>query len=52
MATVKFEINFFTDFDKENIEQFIKETKIPKDNVSLIRLTDIQLDPQLKIPFE
>lgn len=52
MATVKWEINFFTDYDKEKIEHFIKKAKIPKDNVSLIRLTDIQLDPQLKIPFE
>lgn len=52
VATVKWEINFFTDYDKEKIEHFIKEAKIPKDNVSLIRLTDIQLDPQLRIPFE
>lgn len=52
MATVKWEINYFTDYDKENIEHFIKDAKIPIENVRLIRLTDIQLDPQLKIPFD
>lgn len=50
--TVIWEINFFSERDKENIENFIEKVDIPKDNVKLIRLTDIQLDPQLKIPFE
>ena len=48
----QWEINFFTETDKANIGNFIESASIPKENVQLIRLTDIQLDPQLKIPFE
>lgn len=51
-SAVIWEINFFSERDKENIENLIAKVDIPKDNVRLIRLTDIQLDPQLKIPFE
>lgn len=50
--TIQWEINYFTDTDKENIERFIETANIPKENVRLILLTDIHLDPQLKIPFE
>lgn len=49
IQTVKWEISFFTDTNKANIENFIELVNIPKENVRLIRLTDIQLDPQLKI---
>lgn len=52
LQSVQWEINFFTETDKDNINHFIESVNIPKENVRLIRLTDIQLDPQLKIPFE
>lgn len=50
--SVQWEISYFSDEDKENAEQFIETANIPKENVRLIMLTDIHLDPQLKIPFE
>ena len=49
LHAVQWEINFFTETDKTNIEHFMESASIPKVNVHLIRLTDIQLDPQLKI---
>lgn len=52
LQSVQWEINYFTETDKDNINHFIESVNIPKENVRLIRLTDIQLDPQLKIPFE
>lgn len=52
MSNVKWEINYFTEYDKANVESFIQCAKIPASNVSLIKLTDIHLDPQLKISFD
>ena len=49
LHAVQWEINFFTETDKTNIEHFMESSSISKENVQLIRLTDIQLDPQLKI---
>lgn len=49
LHAVQWEINLFTETDKTNIEHFMESASIPKVNVHLIRLTDIQLDPQLKI---
>lgn len=51
-TSVLWEISYFSDEDKENAEQFIENANIPRENVRLILLTDIHLDPQLKIPFE
>lgn len=52
VQTVMWEINFFTDTDKENIENFIEIVNIPKEKVRLIKLTDIQIDNQLKLQFD
>lgn len=52
IKNVQWEISFFSKKDKANIERFIELANIPKDNIQLIRLTDIQIDPQLTIPYE
>lgn len=45
----KWEISFFSNTDKENIDRFIKEARLPEKMITKIRLTDIQIDPQLKL---
>lgn len=52
VQTSKWEISFFTEQDKEKIGHFIDTAKTPKNHARLVRLTDIHLDPQLKISFE
>lgn len=45
----KWEISYFSNTDKENIDRFIKEARLPEKMITKIRLTDIQIDPQLKL---
>lgn len=49
---VKWEISYFCDTDNANIDRFIRSANIPPRMVTKIRLTDIQIDPQLEFDFE